>query len=105
VKPVPASRVKPVPASRVKPVPPSLRPFGIVDWLPPLPLPTAPPLEAAPPLATEPPLEAVPPPVLELLVPPDDGELPPLVEEQPRMPRDANSAPAAQIDNRCLVFI
>jgi hypothetical protein len=32
-------------------------------------------------------------------------ESPPLLDEQPTIPRDANSAPAAQIGNKCLVFI
>ncbi len=84
--------------------------------MPPLPLmppEPAPPEPLIPPVLGTTVLEPPDPPALELEppeppldfppVPPE--ERPPSLDEQPSIPRDANSAPAAQIDNRRLVFI
>ena len=63
--------------------------------------------ELAPAVPVVPPVAFTPPAPLEppLLAPPVPEESPPLLDEQPTIPMEAKSAPAAKIDDKCLIFI
>jgi hypothetical protein len=61
----------------------------------------APAVPVVPPVAFTPPAPLEPP----LLAPPVPEERPPLLDEQPTMPKDASSAPVAKADDKCRIFI